>query len=110
MVKNSTIGKFIIKGGDNNRTFLLKNVLIILKGFILVRRCKVQLSTIIRVGWVVVFNKGEWVGNVPVMELYVEEFMIIQRKVWGGFSILWFNWCCWGRDNYLFSKRVIVTG
>jgi hypothetical protein len=89
MVEHSPFnGEFIIEGGNNSRTFLLEDVLIILDGFILIKGCEVLLSTVRWIGWVVIFNKCEWIGNVPVMELYVKEFMIIQWEVWGGFNIL----------------------
>ena len=69
--------EFIIESGDFNRTFMLENILVVLDGFILVRWCKVLLSTIRWVGWEIVLNKGEWIGDVFVVEFYVEEFIII---------------------------------
>ena len=76
MVENFTRGEFIKKGVDNNRTFLLKNVLIILDGFILVRGGEVLLGTIIWVGWIIRFNKGEKVGNV----IYIHKSQIVDSK------------------------------
>jgi hypothetical protein len=70
-------GIFIIEGLNFNKTFLLKNVLIKLDGFILVKRNKVLLKTIMWVGWVIVFYQCEWVGDIFVVELYMEEFFII---------------------------------
>ncbi len=70
-------GIFIIEGLNFNRTFLLKNVLIKLDGFILVKRNKVLLKTIMWVGWVIVFYQCEWISDIFVVELYMEEFFII---------------------------------
>jgi hypothetical protein len=39
MVENSTIGEFIIEGGDDNRSFVLKDILIIIEGFLWIRGC-----------------------------------------------------------------------
>jgi hypothetical protein len=67
MVENFTRGEFIKKGVDNSRTFLLKNVLIILDGLVAGGGGgggEVLLGTIIWVGWIIRFNKGEKVGNV----------------------------------------------
>ena len=77
MVENSTIREFIIEGGDFNKSFVLKDILIVMEGFLWVKRCKMQLGTIFWVCWIIIFNKGEWVGDVPVVELNVEKFMII---------------------------------
>jgi hypothetical protein len=103
-------GVFIIESSNLNRTFLLKNVLIILNGFILIRGSKVLLGTIMWVGWIVVFYQCKWIGDIFVVELYMEKFFIIQREEWRGFSIFGFNRGCRGRGNYLFSKWIIITG
>ena len=78
VIKNFPLDReFIIESFDFNRTFLLENVLVVLDGFIFVKGSKVLLGTIMWIGRKVVFYQNEWIGDVFVMELYMEEFFII---------------------------------